>query len=76
TDLNSNYRRLSSFQLENFTPMIPNLYLDIWQQGLKNNNYYLKLCGAGGGGFLMGIARNRKVLQDNLHSQRYKTLTW
>lgn len=24
---------------------------EIWEQGLKSNNYYMKICGAGGGGF-------------------------
>jgi mevalonate kinase len=73
-ELYKNFRLLSSFQLENFTPMIPNLYLDIWQEGIKSDDYYLKLCGAGGGGFLMGIAKNRKILEERLASQRYKTL--
>ena len=38
--------------------MIPKLYADLWQEGLKYEGYYLKLCGAGGGGFLLGITQN------------------
>ena len=35
--------------------MIPKLYREIWKKGLEDKTYFLKLCGAGGGGFLMGI---------------------
>lgn len=50
-----NFKLLSAFQHEHFSPMIPKLYREIWSEGLSTNNYSLKLCGAGGGGFLMGI---------------------
>ncbi len=52
------FRDLSEFQLKYLNPMIPNLYQDIWRQGLCEHHYYLKLCGAGGGGFLMGMTFN------------------
>ncbi len=50
-----NFKYLSAFQHEHFSPMIPKLYRDLWREGLSTNDYSLKLCGAGGGGFLMGI---------------------
>lgn len=50
-----NFKLLSAFQHEHFSPMIPKLYRELWSEGLSTNNYSLKLCGAGGGGFLMGI---------------------
>ena len=50
-----NFKLLSSFQHEHFSPMIPKLYRELWSEGLTSNAYSLKLCGAGGGGFLMGI---------------------
>jgi len=52
------FRELSDFQLRHLTPMIPTLYQDLWQKGLDQENFYLKLCGAGGGGFLLGMAKN------------------
>ncbi len=54
-ELYQSFRELSSFQFEHFTPMIPTLFRDIWGQGLVSGDYYLKLCGAGGGGFLLGM---------------------
>lgn len=50
-----NFKLLSAFQHEHFSPMIPKLYRDLWSAGLTSNDYSFKLCGAGGGGFLMGI---------------------
>jgi len=67
-DLWNNFAHLSSFQHENFHPMIPKLYQDLWEQGLKEKDFSLKLCGAGGGGFLLGMAKDfkqcSKILKD------------
>jgi mevalonate kinase len=52
------FREISDFQLRHLTPMIPTLYQDLWLKGLDQENFYLKLCGAGGGGFLLGMAKN------------------
>lgn len=54
----SKFKELSEFQYEHFLPMIPPIFKDDWVQGLESNKYYLKLCGAGGGGYLLGITSN------------------
>lgn len=46
---------LSNYQFRHFEPMIPQGYRHIWKEGIDNNHYYLKLCGSGGGGFLLGF---------------------
>jgi len=38
--------------------MIPKKFEEIWKKGLETNAYYLKLCGSGGGGFLLGFAED------------------
>jgi mevalonate kinase len=43
--------------------MIPDSIRPVWEQGLKSGAYTLKLCGAGGGGFLLGIAQNTATLE-------------
>ena len=35
--------------------MIPHSMKELWQQGIETNAYYLKLCGSGGGGFVLGF---------------------
>ena len=52
------FRQLSDFQLRHFTPMIPSLYQSLWKQGLDEGLFYLKLCGAGGGGFILGMTKD------------------
>jgi mevalonate kinase len=49
---------LSALVLDNFDPMIPQGFHDLWREGLDSEEYYLKLCGSGGGGFVMGFTRD------------------
>lgn len=62
-----NFNRLSEFQFQHMKEMIPKIFQDIWEMGLKGHEFYLKLCGAGGGGFLLGMTQDfesaRKVLE-------------
>lgn len=53
-----NLKVLSKFLLHHLKPMVPNAFLDIWQKGIDTGAYYLKLCGSGGGGFLLGFSEN------------------
>jgi mevalonate kinase len=45
---------ISKFQWDFFPEMIPTHMRGIWTTGLETGDYILKLCGAGGGGFLLG----------------------
>lgn len=45
--------RISAFQFRYFSKMIPDSYRDIWQKGLDTGDYLFKLCGSGGGGYLL-----------------------
>jgi mevalonate kinase len=47
---------ISKFQLEYFSEMIPSEMQGIWSKGLESGDYIVKLCGAGGGGFLLGYS--------------------
>ena len=51
----SNTKKLSKVVLNNFKPMIPEQFHGLWQKGLDTNDYYLKLCGSGGGGYMLGF---------------------
>lgn len=62
----SNVKQLSKVVLDNFKPMIPNTYQKLWQDGIDTNAYYLKLCGSGGGGFILGFTEDIEVAQDKL----------
>ena len=63
-----NLKQLSHVVLDNFKPMIPAKFHQLWKQGIDTNDYYLKLCGSGGGGYILGftqdIDRAKNALKD------------
>ena len=65
-ELQSSFFKLSEFQFEYFKEMIPPLFREIWENGLRTNKYSLKLCGAGGGGFLLGLCEDFTVAKKEL----------
>jgi mevalonate kinase len=61
-----NMKGLSKIVLENFKPMIPKVYHKLWQEGIDSNAYYLKLCGSGGGGFILGFTEDLETAKSKL----------
>ena len=63
-----NVKNLSKIVLDNFKPMIPQRFHTIWQKGIESNDYYLKLCGSGGGGYILGFTedfnKTKAILKD------------
>ena len=63
-----NIKQLSKVVLENFKPMIPKEFHTLWKNGIETNAYYLKLCGSGGGGYMLGFTEDideaRSALKD------------
>jgi mevalonate kinase len=68
TSLFGNVKKLSSVALNHFKPMIPIQFRGIWKQGIDSNDYYLKLCGSGGGGYILGFTQDydkaKELLKD------------
>jgi mevalonate kinase len=52
----ASWHRISTLQQALFSEMIPNEFRQSWADGLTSQDYFLKLCGAGGGGFLLGLS--------------------
>jgi mevalonate kinase len=50
--------RISLFQHRFLPEMIPMAFKNVWLEGLVGDVYKLKLCGAGGGGFILGFCKN------------------
>lgn len=50
--------KISWFQHRFLPEMIPMPFKNIWLEGLSSDVYKLKLCGAGGGGFILGFCKN------------------
>jgi len=58
-----NLQGVSRFQLRHFEPMVPATIRDFWEKNLDHPDFALKICGGGGGGFMLGFARNREVAE-------------
>ncbi len=54
----SNTKQLSKVVLSHFKPMIPKQFHELWEKGIETNAYYLKLCGSGGGGYILGFTED------------------
>lgn len=57
---------ISDFQQKYFGAMIPSAFQKIWSDGLETGIYTLKLCGAGGGGFILGFTEDWAKTQQKL----------
>ena len=70
----SNTKKLSKVVLGNFKPMIPEQFHNIWQQGIDSNDYYLKLCGSGGGGYILGFTENFEQAKKSLKGYKLEVV--
>lgn len=63
-----NIKQLSHVVLDHFKPMIPKEFHQLWKHGIETNAYFLKLCGSGGGGYILGftedLAKAKEALKD------------
>jgi mevalonate kinase len=50
--------------------MIPKPFHKLWQQGIETNDYYLKLCGSGGGGYILGFTKDYEKVKKILKNYR------
>ena len=67
----SEARRISDCQYRHFPEMIPSSFRPLWEEGLNSESFYLKLCGAGGGGFLLGYCRDEAVVRSAVREGQY-----
>lgn len=69
-----NTKQLSKVVLNHFKPMIPQQFHDLWQKGIETNAYYLKLCGSGGGGYILGFTEDFKKAQQSLENYKLEVV--
>lgn len=69
-----NTKKLSKVVLNHFKPMIPERFHQVWQQGIESNDYYLKLCGSGGGGYILGFAPNFEKAKEALKDYKLEVV--
>ena len=69
-----NTKQLSKVVLNNFKPMIPSQFHELWKNGLDTNDYYLKLCGSGGGGYILGFTENFDKAKEALKAHKLEVV--
>ncbi|WP_138434916.1 mevalonate kinase family protein [Winogradskyella algicola] len=69
-----NTKQLSKIVLNNFKPMIPNQFHELWKKGIETNDYYLKLCGSGGGGYILGFTEDIERAKEALQGQKLEVV--
>ena len=67
-------KRLSKTVLTHFKPMIPEQFHTLWKTGIDTNAYYLKLCGSGGGGYILGFTEDISKAQSLLKDHRLEVV--
>ena len=73
-EFEKNFIDLSKKTFTNFKEMLPNNFKKLWIDGIENEDYYLKLCGSGGGGYLIGLTRNLKAIEKHFPDKKIETL--
>ncbi len=64
----NDFNTISEFQFLYLNKMIPAEFLKIWKEGLTSDYFKLKICGAGGGGFILGMTRDFEKLKSKYPS--------
>lgn len=72
--LEKNIKKLSEFTYYNLKNMIPNHIESTWKEGLKSNDYFLKLCGSGGGGYIIGFSFDLLKANNQLKDYNFQVL--
>lgn len=67
-------KHLSQLVYDNFSPMIPDNFKSLWKEGIESNTYYLKLCGSGGGGFILGFTQDYEKAAEKLKNQQLQVI--
>lgn len=70
----SNTKQLSKVVLNHFKPMIPKQFHELWKKGIETNEYYLKLCGSGGGGYILGFTEDIDVAKQSLKDYKLEVV--
>ncbi len=69
-----NLKQLSTTVYHNFKPMIPTHMMDVWKKGMENDDYYLKLCGSGGGGYILGFTEDFEKTKEQLKDYKLQVV--
>lgn len=74
TSFINNFQKLSWAQLNYLSILIPPKYQSLWQRGHATGSFDMKICGAGGGGFLMLMMYDQATANEILRDETIMSL--
>lgn len=74
SSLYSNLSKLAHCQLEHLDHLIPEELTEKVAQGIKSEDYFIKICGAGGGGYLLGFTSKWEKVQEQFKDYQLEIL--
>ncbi|MBD3639153.1 MAG: mevalonate kinase [Crocinitomicaceae bacterium] len=69
-----NLYNLVKFQLDEMNYLIPEKYASLVNEGITSGDYFLKICGAGGGGYMLGFTDKWELTKQKLSGQDLEIL--
>ena len=75
TALFDNMHSISMFQFKYFKTMILPSFHDLWLKGLSGDLFKLKLCGAGGGGYILGWTQDYIAAKKQMRGYKLLRIT-
>jgi mevalonate kinase len=64
--LYQNLKTVCSFQFNHMNYLIPDHLKGVMKSGLDSGDYYMKICGSGGGGYMLGFTDNWEKTKEQL----------
>jgi mevalonate kinase len=68
------FGKISELQYIHLKKMIPIEFHVLWEEGLKSKDYYLKLCGSGGGGYILGFTQDLEKAKKSLKDYKLEVV--
>jgi len=65
---------ISQYQLDYLSPIIPFHFRRHFASGLKSGYFAFKICGSGGGGFMLSFVKNEKAFENYCSKNEIKTI--
>jgi mevalonate kinase len=74
TELFASLKKVCEFQYNYMDYLVPGEFKDLMSNGLNSGNYYLKICGSGGGGYMLGFTEDWKQTQIELKNHSLESI--
>ena len=75
-EFKKSFHDISRLQYLYFSKMIPESIKNLWLKGLETKEYFMKLCGAGGGGYFITFSDNDEFIESVKNNLDYDKINY